>query len=212
VVIAASAGGVKAIEQLLSALPADFPVPIAVVQHRTTSQPNLLAKVLSRHTSLMVKIAEHTEAMQPGTVYLAPPDLHFTVRGDQCLALTDGRKIRHVLSSANQLFASAAETFGGGMIAVVLTGWDRDATDGVQTVKTCEGIVIAQDEATSAHFAMPRSAIETGCVDRVLLLEEIAPALVSLVTAITAAGAGPRLGPADARGRASPPAAANRGG
>jgi len=199
VMIAASAGGIKALEQLLSALPADFPVPIAVVQHRTTRQPNLLARVLSRHTSLAVKLAEPSEAMQPGTVYLAPPDLHLIVGRDQRLAFIDGHRIRHVLSSANPLFASAAEVFGGRVIAVVLTGWDRDATDGVQTVKVQGGIVIAQDRTTSESFAMPHSAIETGCVDYVLPLEAIAPALVRLVTAPVDADADPRPGPVDAR-------------
>jgi two-component system chemotaxis response regulator CheB len=189
VVIAASAGGVQALGQLLSALPADFPVPIAVVQHRTTRQPHLLAKVLSRHTPLLVKLAEHSEAMQPGIVYLAPADLHLTVGADRCLALIDGHKIRHVLSSANPLFSSAAKAFGSRVIAVVLTGMDRDGTDGVQTVKRCGGIVIAQDEATSQRFAMPHSAIETGCVDHILPLEEVAPTLVRLVTTTTAVGA-----------------------
>lgn len=135
VVIAASAGGVKALEQLLAALPADFPVPIAIVQHRTTREPNLLARVLSRHTPLVVKTAEQSEEMQPGTVYLAPPDLHLTIGGDRRLVLTDGHRIRQVLSSANPLFSSAAAAFGSRVIAVVLTGSDRDATDGVQTVK-----------------------------------------------------------------------------
>jgi two-component system chemotaxis response regulator CheB len=157
----------------------------------------LLAKVLSHYTSLVVKIAEQSEEMQPGTVYLAPPDLHLTVHQDRCLALTDGHRIRHVLSSANPLFSSAAEAFGSRVIAVVLTGGDRDATDGVQTVKTYGGIVMAQDKATSRMFAMPRSAIETGCVDHILPLDEIAPALVRLVTAIPDASAGPRPGPAD---------------
>jgi two-component system chemotaxis response regulator CheB len=182
VVMAASAGGIHALQAVLSALPADFPVPIAVVQHRTMSQPNLLAAVLSRHTRLAVKIAKHAEAMHPGTVYLAPPHLHLTVREDLHLALTDGHKIRHVLSSANPLFASAAEACGGRVIAVVLTGYDRDATDGVQSVKAHGRMIIAQDEATSAHFDMPRSAIETGCVDWVLPLAQIAPTLVDLVT------------------------------
>lgn len=140
-----------------------------------------------------------TEAMQPGTVYLAPPALHLIVGRDWRLALTDGYRIRHVLSSANPLFASAAEAFGARVIAVVLTGSDRDATDGVQAVKVQGGIVIAQDRATSEWFAMPRLAIETGCVDRILPLGEIAPALVRLVTATTDAGGGSRPVPADTR-------------
>jgi two-component system chemotaxis response regulator CheB len=182
VVMAASAGGVHALQAVLFALPADFQVPIAVVQHRSTRQPNLLARVLGRCTALAVKIAEPSEVMQPGTVYLAPPDLHLTVHRDGSFALSDGQKIRHVRSSANPLFESAAEAFGGRVIAVVLTGGDRDATDGVQSVKAHGGMVIAQDEATSEHFGMPHAAIETGCVDWVLPVEQIGPTLVKLMT------------------------------
>jgi two-component system, chemotaxis family, protein-glutamate methylesterase/glutaminase len=188
VAIAASAGGIEAIGTVLNALPSDFPVPIAIVQHRTANPPNLLARVLARRTTLAVKTAEQNEVMRPGTVYLAPPDLHLTVRSDRSASLINGGKIRHVLSSANPLFSSAAEALGGRVIAVVLTGGNRDATDGVQSVRMGGGVVLAQDEATSEHFAMPRSAIATGCVDRVLPLGDIAPTLIGLVTGRDAAG------------------------
>lgn len=181
VVMAASAGGLAALESILGALPADFPVPIAVVQHRTAARPNLLARVLSRYTPLMVKTAEQGEKLRPGTVYLAPPDFHLLIQRNGCCDLFDGIRIRHVLSSANPLFASAAEAFGKRVIAVVLTGGDSDATDGVRSVSAHGGLVIAQDQATSRIFAMPRSAIETGCVDKVLPLAEIGPALRRLV-------------------------------
>jgi two-component system chemotaxis response regulator CheB len=181
VVMAASAGGLQTLGKVLGALPADFPVPIAVVQHRTATPPNLLAEVLSRRTYLRVKIAADGEKLCPGTVYLAPPDLHLLIGRDGACNLTDGTRIRHLRSSANPLFASAAEAFEGRIVGVVLTGGDRDATDGVQSIKEQGGIVIAQDEATSQIFAMPRSAIETGCVDRVLPIEEIGPALLRLV-------------------------------
>jgi len=92
-------------------------------------------------------------------------------------------KIRHVLSSANPLFTSAAGVYGDGVIAVVLTGGDSDATDGVQSVSEAGGIVIAQDEATPQNFSMPRSAIKTGSVDYVLPLDEIAPKLLDLLSA-----------------------------
>jgi two-component system chemotaxis response regulator CheB len=177
VVMAASAGGVQALQKVLSGLPRDFPLPIAIVQHRTGNPPNLLARVLGRHTALTVKNAEDGERMRAGTVYLAPPREHLVLRPDESLGLMDGRKIRHLRSSANPLFASAAEVYGDGVIAVVLTGGDRDATDGVQTVRQHGGIVIAQDEATSAIFGMPRSAIETGAVHTILPLPEIAPEL-----------------------------------
>jgi two-component system chemotaxis response regulator CheB len=180
VVIAASAGGIQALQKLLAALPPDYPLPIAIVQHRTGNPPNLLARVLGRHTALKVKTAEDGESMHGGNVYLAPAHEHLIVRRDETLALVDGRKIRHVQSSANPLFASAAQVFGDGVIAVVLTGGDRDATDGVQSVKHHGGIVIAQDEASSQLFSMPHSAIETGCVDAILPIGEIAPELQRL--------------------------------
>ncbi|HEU4353625.1 MAG TPA: chemotaxis protein CheB [Burkholderiales bacterium] len=179
VVIAASAGGVQVLQHLLSGLPHEFPLPILVVLHRSTTMPNLLPRVLGRHTALKVKTANEGEAMTAGTLYLAPPHEHLVARSDQSLALTDGRKIRHVRSSANPLFASAAQVFGKGVIAEVLTGGDRDATDGVQTVKRHGGMVIAQDKASSELFGM-HSAIETGCVDAILPLSQMAPELLRL--------------------------------
>lgn len=181
VVIAASAGGIQALQEILSGLPASFPAPIAIVQHRSRHHPDLLARVLGWHTPLRVKLVEESETLRPGTVYVAPPDLHLTVRADRSLALADGSRIRHVLSSANPLFTSAAEVFGGRLVAVILSGLGRDATDGVQGVKAAGGTVIAQNKATSQHFGMPQSAIATGCVDLILPLEDIAPALVRLV-------------------------------
>ncbi|HEY4563765.1 MAG TPA: chemotaxis protein CheB, partial [Thermoanaerobaculia bacterium] len=129
---------------------------------------------------LTVKTAEEGEVMRPGTVYLAPPDLHMYVQRGGVCHLADGRRIHHLRSSANPLFDSAADIFKGRVIAVVLTGVDGDATDGVQSVKAQGGMVIAQDEATSEAFGMPGSAIATGCVDQVLPLQEIGPALCRL--------------------------------
>ena len=190
VVVAASAGGVEALGTLLSGLPADFPVPIAIVQHRAATGPNYLPEVLGRRTKLTVKTVDPLEQMRGGTVYLAPPDRHLTV-GRGCRAyLTDGHRIRHVLSSANPLFESAADALGGRVIAVVLTGYDSDGTDGVQAVASHGGVVIAQDRATSIQFGMPASAIATGSVSQVLPLTEIAEALKRLV----GAAGGPRSG------------------
>jgi two-component system, chemotaxis family, protein-glutamate methylesterase/glutaminase len=181
VVMAASAGGVQALQQVLSSLPADFPAPICVVQHRSLHTPDLLPGVLGRSTRLKVKRSQPGERMEPGTVYLAPIDAHLLVNPDRTLAMTDGTRIRHVLSSANPLFISAAQATGKGTIGVVLTGNDGDATDGVQAIKQEGGLVIAQDRATSQNFGMPGSAIRTGAVDYILPLNLIGPALVDLV-------------------------------
>ena|SRR3989442_9197948 len=100
------------------------------------------------------------------------------VKIEHQFGLADGRKIGHLRSSVNPLFSSVAEAFKDQVIAVVLTGGDSDATDGVQSVRGAGGIVIAQDEATSKQFAMPRLAIGTGCVDYVLPLDKIGPAIL----------------------------------
>lgn len=181
IVIAASVGGIKALSRLLSQLPADLPVPVAIVQHRTPTRTSLLAPILARVTPLRVKDVVEGEPMQPGTVYIAPPERHLKINQNHTLALLNGRCIRHVLSSANPLFTSAAQAFKEGVIAVVLTGGDADATDGVQSVKAAGGIVIAQDQESSQSFSMPKSAIDTGCVDYILPLDMIGPALLRLV-------------------------------
>lgn len=187
VAIGASAGGIAAVEAILERLPADFPLPIALVQHRTTHKPYLLARVLARHTRLKVKQAQEGETLQPGTVYLAPPDRHLVIDERRRLALVDGHRIRHVLSSVNPLFESAAAVLGPRMIGVVLSGYDGDGTDGVQAIDAAGGVVIAQDQASSRAFAMPASAIATGCVDAVLPVERIAAVLVQLAAGALAA-------------------------
>jgi len=183
VVVAASAGGIAALRRVLGALPADLPVPVAIVQHRSTQQPNLIATVLGRWSRLPVRLvpAEGT-TVEPGVIYVAPPDRHLVVAEARSFATFDGQRIRHLRSSANPLFASAAAVHGAGVLAVVLTGGDSDATDGVQTVKAAGGTVIVQDPATCANPGMPTAAVATGVVDLVLPLDAIGPAITELVT------------------------------
>ena len=181
VVIAASRGGIQALKTILSTLPSHFPVPIAIVLHRGTAIPNRQAVVLGRSTMLPVKIAAQHEPLLPGTVYLADPHFHLTVGPDRRLELRDGVKIRHLRSAADPLFYSAAHVFASGVLAIVLTGGDGDASNGVREVKAFGGTIIAQDETSSEDYSMPRSAIATGCVDYVLAIENIGPAIMQLV-------------------------------
>lgn len=192
VAVAASAGGLAALTALLGALPADFPVPIVIVQHRGIGAPETLPRILARATGLRVKLAEEGEQLRAGTVYVAPADRHLVTHADGSLHLEDGRRIRFVLSSANPLFESAARAFHERLIAVVLTGSGRDGTDGVQAVRAGGGMVIAQEPATAAYGGMARAAIETGAVDHVLPLLAIAPLLVRLCAATFAGREPPR--------------------
>lgn len=180
--IAASAGGIPALQDFLSKLPADFPIPIAVVLHRSQTRAPILVNILGKRCALDVKVAEEGEVLRAGTVFLAPARAHLVLRPSLQFHLMDGRKIKYVHSSANPLFESAAYALDGRVIAVVLTGSGTDGTNGVQTVKGMGGVVLVQDPASSAYSSMPLSAIGTGAVDHVLPLERIPQELVRLVT------------------------------
>ncbi|NMF67215.1 chemotaxis protein CheB [Brasilonema octagenarum UFV-E1] len=180
VAIAASRGGLKAISQILSTLPPDFPAAILLVQHLSPKHPSQMAEILSHRTALHVKEAEEGELLRPGTVYIAVPNKHLLVNPDGTLSLSDGPKINFVRPAGDKLLASAAATFKSRAIGVVLTGGDGDGVLGVLAIKKFGGTVIVQDEASSESFSMPKSAISTGKVDFVLPLDAIAQCLVSL--------------------------------
>ncbi len=178
---AASAGGLRALGDVFSALPADFPAALVVVQHLDPRHRSLMADILSRRTALEVKQAEEGDALRPGTIHIAPPNKHLLVNPDGSLALAQSELVHFVRPSADLLFESVAASFKHRAIAVVLTGTGSDGTMGVQAIKKMGGTVIAQDEATSEFFGMPSAAINTGSVDFVLPLKEIPAALVTLV-------------------------------
>jgi two-component system chemotaxis response regulator CheB len=182
VALAASAGGVEALGHILAALPADFPAAIVIVQHRTAQEPFQLPEVLSRRTVLRVEQAREGTAMRPASVFIAPPDWHLLVNVDGTLSLSHSAKVQFVRPSADRLFESLAASFGERAIAVVLTGAGSDGSGGVPIIKRMGGVVIAQDAATAEVPGMPLSAKATGAADRILPLEGIAAALVTLVT------------------------------
>lgn len=181
VVIAASAGGVEALTAVCSALPAEFPVPLVVVQHRSLRLPHMLAEILGRRTALRVKTAEAGETPRAGTVYVNPPGLHLTVTPERTFALTEGARINGTHSAADPLFVSSAEVYGDRVVAVVLSGGLGDGAEGARAVGLAGGIVIAQDAATSQVFSMPQATIATGHADAVLAIGDIGPAMIRLM-------------------------------
>jgi two-component system chemotaxis response regulator CheB len=182
VAFAASAGGLKALSDVFSALPAEFPAALVVVQHLDPRHRSLMADILSRRTALTVKQAEEGDQLDPGTIHVAPPNRHLLVNPNGSLSLAQTELVHFVRPSADLLFESVAASFKHRAIAVVLTGTGSDGTMGVRAIKKMGGTVIAQDEATSEFFGMPNAAINTGSVDFVLPLKEIPSALVTLVT------------------------------
>jgi len=181
VALASSAGGLNALSIMLAGMPADFPAAIVAVQHLDPRHRSLMATILSRRTQLRVKEAEEGDQIMPGYVYIAPPDRHLLVNPNYTLALAQTELVHFVRPSADLLFESVAARYKDRAIAVVLTGSGSDGNMGVRAIKKMGGTVIAQDEATSDFFSMPNSAIQTGSVDFILPLDEIAPALFSLV-------------------------------
>ena len=182
VALAASAGGLTALGQILAALPADFPAAVVVVQHLDPRHRSLMADILSRRTPLQVKQAEEGDRLEPTTVYIAPPNRHLLVNPDGTLSLSQSELVHFVRPSADLLFESMAASYKERAIGVVLTGTGSDGSMGVQAIKKMQGTVIAQDEATSEFFGMPSAAIKSGSVDFILPLAEVPSALVSLVT------------------------------
>jgi two-component system, chemotaxis family, protein-glutamate methylesterase/glutaminase len=178
--MASSAGGLNALGQVLSGLPAGF-VPVVVVQHLHPRHRSLMAEILSRRTVLRVRQAQDGDSLARGIVHIAPPDRHLLVNSDGSFSLTQTELVHFVRPSADLLFESVAASYRERAIAVVLTGSGSDGDMGVRAIKKMGGVVIAQDRASSEFFGMPQAAIDTGSVDLVLALDKIAAALLSLV-------------------------------
>jgi two-component system chemotaxis response regulator CheB len=182
VVMAASAGGVIAIGDVLSALPSSFPVPIVLVQHigPKAHYRSQLVEVLAARAALSVEWAKEGEMALAGRVYIAPQDTHLLIGSHTAFHLSSGHKRNFVCPSADSLFDSVAATYGKRAIAVVLTGTGKDGAEGARRIKQAGGKVIVQDDATSVVCGMPHAVRATTVVDSVLPLGEIAGALVAL--------------------------------
>jgi two-component system, chemotaxis family, protein-glutamate methylesterase/glutaminase len=181
VALAASAGGLKALTEVLAALPRDFPAALVVVQHLDPRHRSLMAEILGRRTSLLIKEAREGDALERGLALIAPPNRHLLVNPDRTVSLSQSELVHFVRPSADLLFESTAASYKERAIAVVLTGSGRDGAMGVTAIKKMGGTVIVQDEKTAEFFGMPGAAQQTGLVDFILPLAEIAPALRTLL-------------------------------
>jgi len=185
VVLASSTGGPKALSKFFSIMPGDFPLPVAIVQHNSSGFDESFVQWLDTFTQLKVKLAEEGEKPAAGNVYVARTDKHLELRlsadGSGYIFLyNDNEAEQNQKPAADVLFRSAALACGKSLISVVLTGMGEDGASGTQKVKESGGITIAQDEESSLIYGMPKAAFETGCVDKVLPLEQIPYELVRL--------------------------------
>jgi two-component system chemotaxis response regulator CheB len=161
-------------------LPAELEACVLVVIHLTPLAPSLLPTILGRGTELQVAAGFDGAPLEPGIVWVAPPDAHLLVEPDETLRLDHSELVHHVRPSADVLLLSLAQNQHAPCTAVVLSGTGIDGAAGAAAVKQSGGRVLAQNEATSQYFGMPGAAILAGGVDEVLPLDEIAPAVMQL--------------------------------
>lgn len=173
--IAASTGGPPALARLLKELPPSFPVPVFVVQHIPAGFSRGLADWLNSEIRLRVKQVEEGERPVPGTVYLPADDHHMIITSVGRVHLSTKPDRFGLRPNVDSTFLSMAEVWPGETVAVILTGMGRDGTEGMRKLYELNGYNIAQDEATSVIFGMPKSAIDAGVVHQVLPLDHIAP-------------------------------------
>ena len=188
VVLAASTGGPATVMRMAPGFTRDFPAAVFLVQHMPAAFTTQYALQLAEFTNIRVKEAEHNESVQAGVLYICPGGHHLRVAptGRIQLDATTGR-IEGYLPNIDVTMESVAAFAGAMSIGVVLTGMGCDGARGSRAIKTAGGIVLAQDEVTSVIFGMPDEAIKTGCVEQVLPIDDIDPAIEKRVLSLSRA-------------------------
>jgi two-component system, chemotaxis family, protein-glutamate methylesterase/glutaminase len=182
VAIGASTGGPAAMLELLRALPAPFPLPLLLAIHIGEPFGAAFAEWLDGQSAHRVALARDGDPLSPpsGGMWVAPPNRHLVVQGGR-LHLSDAPERNSCRPSIDVLFESMARSFGAASAACLLTGMGRDGAAGLLAIRQAGGVTIAQDEASSAVYGMPREAVLLGAAQRVLPLCAIGPAVADLV-------------------------------
>jgi two-component system chemotaxis response regulator CheB len=186
VVIGVSTGGLRALEAILLHLPADFALPLLIVQHVDRDSGGGLTQLLDARCALRVKEADDADEIVRGTAYLAPANYHLLVESRERLALSVDPHVSFARPSIDVLFESAADVFGRHLIGVVLTGANFDGSEGLKRVKSRGGLAIVQEPMEAEASQMPRAALAATEVDHVVPLSGIAPLLEQLAAASAA--------------------------
>lgn len=179
VLIAASAGGLEPMLQIVAALSVACGAPVFVVQHIGIHKSVVLPALLARAAGLPAIHAHDDALIEAGHIYVAPPDHHMLLEPGH-IRLNRGPKVHHTRPAADPLFISAAEVYGERVIGIVLSGGDSDAAFGLRAVKEHGGIDLVQHPAGAMASGMPRSAMAVDHPDAVLSVQQIAQRVSSL--------------------------------
>jgi two-component system chemotaxis response regulator CheB len=186
--IGVSTGGPAALDILLPALPADFPLPVLIVQHMPELFTRLLAERLDQICPLRVREAAEGDAVCPGSIFIARGNWHLEVRAAARAGLpaplhhSQAPPENHCRPAVDVLFRSAAAVYGSGVLALVLTGMGSDGLAGARILRALGGVLLAQDESTSAVWGMPGAVAHAGLAQRVLPLSSLAPEILRIVS------------------------------
>ena len=179
IVIGASAGAIKALSRILPTLPADYPIPVLVVVHIPADRSDI-ASLFQAKCRVVVKEAEDKEPIRPGVVYFAPPDYHLLAEADRTISLSLDEPVLYSRPSIDVLFESAADTYGAGLVGIILTGANEDGSNGLRVVTVAGGTALVQDPAEAFASAMPSAALIRSEQARPMSLDAIATYLVKL--------------------------------
>lgn len=181
ILIGASTGGPNAIEKIITEITRDLNAAVLIVQHMPSGFTKTFAERLNKKCQLEVLEASDGIRVEKNKVYIAPGGYHMVVRGSGIIGLTKEDPIWGVRPAVDKLFISASSVYGNRIVSVILTGMGKDGAEGTVVVKMNKGMTIAQDENSSVIYGMPKCAYETGCVDHVLPLNDIASKIKSLI-------------------------------
>lgn len=172
VIIGSSTGGPKILPQILTGLP-KLNASIILVQHMRSYINESFRKTLDRNTEMDVRIAEHGDVLNNGEIVIAPSGVHLEIANNKVINLSHGEKVHFVCPSIDVTMKSLRKEKGCTVMGIILTGMGCDGVDGITHIKSIGGMTIAQDEATSVIYGMPKAAYGTGHVDWVLTPMEI---------------------------------------
>lgn len=182
VVIGASTGGPKALYKVITKFPQNMGVPIFVVQHMPVGFTKAFAERLNDNSSIHVKEAEDNEVYENDVVYIAPGGCHMEIGNSGKITLNKEPPIWGVRPAVDKLFISASKVFGSHLVSAVLTGMGRDGANGTKIIKDNGGITLSESESTCVIYGMPKAAYETGKVDIVAPIDNIANEIIRITT------------------------------